>query len=413
MEKYRVSSISEYLAILENKNMSDYIYRGQNEPYYSIQASGFRPYTGSWQTDKIYDMQNLQLDFKNKILGKLSEDEKKYFLAFCQHHGIPTNLVDVSYSPLVSLFFACDGKGEKYFSLKDLIENNTINELENSSSLQNILIHNLLNAMRKTDTSKFAQIYAIKKERLIDITDIIIALDGENFFEHLLENNDLKIQLYYKLKEHFAKLGTNTITSYIKNILNSYKNIICDDFSNAPLNDNYYEIIELIDEISNEYTDIQCENLLSILENNAEFNISNYFFQSKLNIEEVFIPTKFHLIYTYVLLEILNILKTNIKKTDINLDIYFIYQIPEIFGRISSQQGFFIYQSYLFTNDNVYDYCELNTQSIEPDIIIEIDNYKNIFNELNILGINHGTIYGDLDNVAKAILKFQGKLLKA
>lgn len=46
MKKYKVDSISKYLAVLEENNISNYIYRGQNEPYFSIEASGFRPYMG-------------------------------------------------------------------------------------------------------------------------------------------------------------------------------------------------------------------------------------------------------------------------------------------------------------------------------------------------------------------------------
>lgn len=61
----------------------------------------------------------------------------------------------------------------------------------------------------------------------------------------------------------------------------------------------------------------------------------------------------------------------------------------------------------------MYDYCELNVQSINADIIIEIDNYLNILKELHILGIDKGTIYGDIDNIAKSILSSSGKLFKA
>lgn len=121
MKKYKVDSLSKYLALIEENIISDFIYRGQSEPYFSIQASGFRPYCGGWDSDMIYDMPYLHTSFYNRVIGQLSEDERKYFLAFCQHHGIPTNLVDVSYSPLVALFFACDGKSERKFTLSEFI----------------------------------------------------------------------------------------------------------------------------------------------------------------------------------------------------------------------------------------------------------------------------------------------------
>jgi len=126
MITHKVKSISEYLSIIEELGISEYVYRGQNEPYYSIEASGFRPYLGGWDSDKIYDMEHLHSAFYNRIIGQISENQKKHFLAFCQHHGIPTNLVDMSYSPLVALFFACDGKNVQRFSIQEILGSSSL-----------------------------------------------------------------------------------------------------------------------------------------------------------------------------------------------------------------------------------------------------------------------------------------------
>lgn len=117
-------------------------------------------------------------------------------------------------------------------------------------------------------------------------------------------------------------------------------------------------------------------------------------------------------LYTIILIEILDTLKNAPQKVNIDLDIYFTYQPPQLFERISNQQSFFIYQPYLYTNDGVYNYCELNIQSINADVIIEIDNHSNILKELQLLGIDKGTIYGDIDNIAKSVLNSSGKLFK-
>lgn len=413
MKKYNINKISSYFSILEENDISSYIYRGQNEPYFSIGASGFRPYQGGWDSDKIYDMEYLRSTFYNRIIGQISESEKKHFLAFCQHHGIPTNLVDMSFSPLVALFFACDGKSELNFSLSDLIGNETIENLEQDTSLQKKLIHNLINRASKTFHSPFAQVYMIKKERLIDITDIIIRLKGKNLFEELLTDEELALNLFELIKIHFKSINIDTLKVWIKNLLKSY-----------------IEICELHESIIS--SELLYNKVKNILSHNDEFNIQDYEELSEVFTESSLIKstiktlfsldtmtfnspisnTAFASIYTALMIEIFGTLKNLPRKINLELDIYFTYQPPELFGRISSQQSFFIYQPYVYTNDGVYDYYELNVQSIIPDIIIEIDNYQKILYELNILGINNGTIYGDFDNIAKAILRSPDNLIK-
>ena len=48
MRTIKVSSVSEYIKELENIGIENYIFRGQNEPYFGIKANGFRNYLGGW-----------------------------------------------------------------------------------------------------------------------------------------------------------------------------------------------------------------------------------------------------------------------------------------------------------------------------------------------------------------------------
>jgi FRG domain. len=105
-----ITTISEYLDCIRKNDLTEFIFRGQNEAYNGIRASGFRPYQGGWDSDRFYNIDGMKKEYFNKVVSKLTTDERSHFIAFCQHHGLPTNLVDFTFSPLVALFFACSGK---------------------------------------------------------------------------------------------------------------------------------------------------------------------------------------------------------------------------------------------------------------------------------------------------------------
>ena len=139
MRTIKVSSVSEYIKELESLGIENYIFRGQNEPYFGIEANGFRPYMGGWTSDKVYNIDEISKDYYNKVVSKLTVEEKQYFLAFCQHYGIPTNLIDFSYSPLIALFFSCDGKQQPTFNLTELVGNATCFVMTDRFSIHQLL----------------------------------------------------------------------------------------------------------------------------------------------------------------------------------------------------------------------------------------------------------------------------------
>ncbi|MGP3788526.1 FRG domain-containing protein [Paenibacillus sp. 1A_MP2] len=103
-KEYTVSTVTEYLDLISRNNFNHYIFRGQNEAFGGIEASGFRPYKGGFYSDTFYDIEGMKKEYFNKVIRKISSDERQHFLAFCQHHGLPTNIVDFTTSPLVALF---------------------------------------------------------------------------------------------------------------------------------------------------------------------------------------------------------------------------------------------------------------------------------------------------------------------
>jgi hypothetical protein len=79
-----------------------------------------------------------------------------------------------------------------------------------------------------------------------------------------------------------------------------------------------------------------------------------------------------------------------------------IYRPKITFDRARLQQGYFIYTPYMAASGSYRD-TEVKMNNISPIQIVEINNPVQILSELENIGINKGTIFGDYDNIAKHI----------
>lgn len=402
MKKYKIDTVSKYLKILERNGYDEYIYRGQNEPYSGIDAKVFRPYRGSFKGDKFYDMRRMSKEFYNEVINRISSDEKEHFIAYCQHHGIPTNLLDFSYSPLVALFFACHGKNIRSFKVLDLIDidaagNRTING-------------NIDSLIEDKSYSDFAEVYLISKYRLINITELIVGNDYNGFWTELTSSDALRLKLFEILYSHFKK-NTEYIDEWILNIINctikNHKDVSIYQYEGYSLksikklipnpNEDSIRIYRILYNILFEF----------IMDDNITYGSMYHLEDTQWMAHDK--PSLGARIYIAMMLNLVDTASYNGDFLNFDLGLYFTYTPPNLFERIFSQKGLFIYQPYSYELKSVHSFWVLNKQKIVPDVVIEIDKYTHILGQLDVLGYNIGTIYGDIDNVAQSVVERYNK----
>lgn len=103
-----INNLQDFITLIDEKYTGHWYYRGESKDYGETKnlASGYR-----WmrENDKVFmDLLNLRKEFFREVGSKLSDREVENFLAYSQHHGLPTELLDVTANPLIALFFAKD-----------------------------------------------------------------------------------------------------------------------------------------------------------------------------------------------------------------------------------------------------------------------------------------------------------------
>ena len=383
-----VKSLSEYISAIEQHNLFNCISRGESQRYE-------HPLYSSAQRRKLEKYHEMLDEYLLQVETTINQNQNNYFLAFSQHHGIPTNLLDFSFSPLVSLYFSvidCKDKGFVYFINKSRMIN--VNKLIDKKPYGWGMLDDLLNCDLELCEAIWPQM--------------------ANVF---IKNNAEMIAYFEKHAERFIAFFRNRrADSYLESIqggVDDFERALSEYKSNKPKWENDKDIHdELTLQIYSSVPDF-LSGMHKIYK--GDFLYPKQFFNNYqkvsnskntrvkygANVEVMLFLLKMEQIeYCY------NDYDPNLEKMMYELEFpyYFTYHPPVIDDRVRNQSSVFIFQP--FSTDNFYkkDNAVQIWQKIVPDFVIEIQNPEGIRRELDAIGFNSKNLYSDFDSIAKYIV---------
>lgn len=172
-----IKSVTELIDFINDNENKKYLFRGENREYDEQRAGAFR--RNRRVNGQIeYPFDTMIHEFSREIENPVCEDE---ILAFAQHSGLPTNLLDITSNPLISLYFA---------SLPSLSKEN-------------------------------GYIYMLDMENTIDITDTVQKLGTKNLLTEVYFCNKDIIKSFVR---NLATLKDIVLMKYMDQLKKDFKN---------------------------------------------------------------------------------------------------------------------------------------------------------------------------------------------
>ncbi|MCL2571103.1 MAG: FRG domain-containing protein [Defluviitaleaceae bacterium] len=379
-KQIQINNLDEYINNIELLQLDTFISRGESKQNDAIIASAFR-------SKVAINFQGMIQEYFKTIGNDLTDMQRDNFIAFSQHHGIPTNLIDFSHSPLISLYFSCLGddnmneSGYVYFI--DKKRTISIDEIINENVYEKNILLNLINFDKYT-LPLLIKLYKFEHDNLDEFEKLIVYCA-----ELLKKDKNLKI----KYRKFFAMI--NKFKRRCKN--QEVKYDAFHEYSECLLN----ELIEANENDSGETSDFHLykDDIKKFWEMTQEVR----FYTQYVYFSDVLL---FLLILKSVLGELCDFGMREMVKIDMTFPFYFTYTPPNIITRIENQSSLFVYQLYYDDSlrDIYIDPIEKRViQDIVPDYKFVINNKQKILRELDLLGINLKYVFNDYDSIAKHI----------
>ncbi|MGK9326978.1 FRG domain-containing protein [Aerococcus urinaeequi] len=374
MDTVKINTLSEVIEFLNDSKVDEFVFRGEDKKYPSVTSSAFRK-----KSNKKLDMgrsryvNSMLKSYYREIAYSLNNDERNNFICYAQHHGLPTNLIDVTENISTALYFASLGNRNEIgyvYAFK------TKNKFKLSTDILggNQILHIF-------DVFSYNFVNAEYRQELFDMQ----------------KYEELTFEMFYELKRIIIENREEIVESFIE----GFQIIQGGKFTEEQFTKIYEPVLEML-HLKKDSFNISSDILRIIKRRN---NTQNEWFINKLNEnkEKLSLTHKNDVATndTVVLWTLYDICYTMFwsNRTDKQISIPHVLYYPDvIFERMERQSGLFIYQNYPLNSargDSV--------ENIQHDYVMEIHDKERIINELARVGITKKTLFPDHDNVASDI----------
>lgn len=395
MKKFEITNLISYMEVLQEitSNGNKFFFRGEGAKYKKpLLASGYR------KTQFRSKLQYARKDYFREVGYMLDSDSRESFIAYCQHHGLPTELLDITKNPIVALYFACE---------KDMDSNGIIYAINNDLGIADPLTSKMYN--KESDIVSINSEFKDIGSHFQETGGKILKIPNSTFFKNIV------VDFLAQALLDKAYISSNNIYSKLKlckYILDAHdkgfrNTVIHDDYNILKNEEKIIELMSLLDRYCNTNEKDNLEKFY-IEFCNLKF-VREIIIDTDINKDNPYLDRIDKLNYKPLI--ILFILAYEIRDYKFPAFPKIVYKPSIKFDRWKNQEGLFIYQ--LSTEKTLPSSKQSSTlnineikqvvQKIDYEYEIVISNKKQILHELDNIGINKKFIYPDSDNIAQYI----------